>query len=216
MTLLVAWWSLFLNQSISKQRILSTQIMESKLKLLAWEITHQEQRPGTGILEVDERYEIIGTKPSQRRVQVSLQPTWPQLWLRARDIVIHRLEEDFRDKRLMLIGESGFLLLLVLMSVIFLYKYIQLGKRSTLEMEEFWRRMTHEIKTPITGMKLFLQSIKNKSLNENQTSDYVDLALMQVEKQEKLFHNILSGITHLKKRGKYECNRLDGKNKTAP
>lgn len=95
----------------------------------------------------------------------------------------------------MMIGESSLLVLLILLCCILLYKFIRLEKRSTKEIEDFWSRVTHEIKTPITGIKAFLQSIKQRSLKEEQLPFYVDLALKEVEKQEQLAENILAGST---------------------
>ena len=76
-------------------------------------------------------------------------------------------------------------------------------------MEEFWGRVTHEIKTPITGIKAFLQSLKNQSLNESQLPTFVDMALNQVEKQEKLAENILEGSRLTYKSHNNHLNMVD-------
>jgi len=93
----------------------------------------------------------------------------------------------------MLIGESGLLFLIILLSSVLFYQFIRLEKRSTREVEEFWGRVTHEIKTPITGIKAFLQSLKNQALPPEQVLLFVDMALKQVERQEQLAENILAG-----------------------
>jgi signal transduction histidine kinase len=117
----------------------------------------------------------------------------------------------------MVTGESGVLVLIVLLSSIFLYRFIKLEKRTAKEVETFWGRATHEIKTPITGVKAFLQSLKNESIEPAQLPHFVDMALKQVEKQEQLAENILAGyglrpgkstyVLHLESLGLGRCVR---------
>jgi two-component system OmpR family sensor kinase len=76
-------------------------------------------------------------------------------------------------------------------------------------MEEFWGRVTHEIKTPITGVKAFLQSLKNQSLDPDQLPRFIDMALKQVEKQEQLAENILAGYGICSRKDEYEPDIKD-------
>jgi len=97
----------------------------------------------------------------------------------------------------MLIGEASFFVLIILVSSFFLYRFIQLERRTALEVSRFWERSAHEIKTPITGIKAFLQNLKSQAYNTDELAPYVDLALKQVANQEQLANNIMSGY-HLK------------------
>ncbi|MCK4761553.1 MAG: HAMP domain-containing histidine kinase [Candidatus Aminicenantes bacterium] len=196
LALLAAWWSVFLNQSIEKQRTLHRENLTAALDLLALQIVSgQKEPPQAGIFKPDERFEIAACKGTGEKFSRPLHPICPHLCIRVRGWVLFHIDDEFRRKKFMLIGESGLLVLLLLLSSIFLFKFIQLEKRSTKEMEEFWGRVTHEIKTPITGVKAFLQSLKNRSLDEDQLPAFVDMALSQVEKQEQLAENILAGST---------------------
>lgn len=84
------------------------------------------------------------------------------------------------------------MMLIILISSVFLYHSIQAERRTAREITEFWERTAHEIKTPITGIKAFLQNIRSQK-EYGEIAPYVDLALKQVERQEKLAENILSG-----------------------
>jgi signal transduction histidine kinase len=197
MTLLIAWWSVFLHSSIKLHR--SDQYRQIQLTLDIFSLKlgmDQNQSPEIGVLKQDERFEIVSCQ-NPGTFSRSLAPRWGGYCIRVREAALAQIEEEFRRKKLMLAGESGLLFLLILLSIVFLYKFIQLERRSTREITEFWGRTTHEIKTPITGIKLFLQSLKNRSLDMNDLTPYVELALKQVDRQEQLAENILAG-SHLR------------------
>jgi signal transduction histidine kinase len=142
---------------------------------------------------MDERFEIGKCPPGRDGFTNPLLPQYPGLCLKVRNHVLSTIEKDFKRKKIMLIGEAGLLFLIILLSSVLFYQFIRLEKRSTREVEEFWNRVTHEIKTPITGIKAFLQSLKNQSLPPEQVLLFVDMALKQVEMQEQLAENILAG-----------------------
>lgn len=191
---LVTWWYVFLTQSIEKQRELLKQNLTSRLDYYALQLgLDQNNPPDMGVLQNDDRFEIVICSLKRKLFGKSLQPSWPHLCIKVREKALSQIEDEFERKRFMLMGESSFLVLLLLFCFILLYKFIRLEKRSTREIEEFWGRVTHEIKTPITGIKAFLQSLKNRSLDEAGLVTFVNMALKEVEKQEKLAENILAG-----------------------
>lgn len=56
--------------------------------------------------------------------------------------------------------------------------------------------MSHEIKTPITGIRSFLESLKKGSIRKEKLPEFIDLALKQIRKQERLAENILTGSSY--------------------
>lgn len=193
MTLLIAWWSVFLHNSIKLHRSDQYQKIRLSLDRYATQLGMETgQAPTTGSLEQDGRFEVVVDK-NPGVYSHPLIPYWGGYTLRAKKTTIAEIEAEFERKKLMLVGESGLLFLLILLSLIFLYKFIQLERRFTRQVTEFWGRTTHEIKTPITGIKLFLQSLKNRSLDMDNLMPYVELALKQVSRQEQLAENILAG-----------------------
>jgi signal transduction histidine kinase len=199
MALLIAWWSVFLHSSIKLHR--SDQYRQIRLTLDFFSLKlgmDQSQSPEIGVLKQDDRFEIVSCQNPGTFLR-SLAPRWDGYCIRVREAALAQIEEEFRRKKLMLAGESGLLFLLILLSIVFLYKFIQVERRSSREITEFWGRTTHEIKTPITGIKLFLQSLKNRTLDMSDLTPYVDLALKQVDRQEQLAENILAGA-HLREK----------------
>jgi signal transduction histidine kinase len=196
LSLLVTWWSVFIYRSINERRTLQIEKTEAALSSVSMRLQLGKDindPPDTGLVEYDDRFEISRTKNEVGQLEKPLAPLWPDLCVKAKKSVAEAIQKQYLKSKFMLIGESILLVLLILLSSIMLYQFIQLEKRSTREIEEFWGRVTHEIKTPITGLKAFLQSLKNKSLNPARLPTFVDMALKQVEKQEQLAENILAG-----------------------
>jgi signal transduction histidine kinase len=53
--------------------------------------------------------------------------------------------------------------------------------------------LTHELKTPITGIKAFLQTIQQQEMSREELLPLVAMALREVERQEMLAENLLVG-----------------------
>ncbi|MGD2086381.1 MAG: HAMP domain-containing sensor histidine kinase [Candidatus Aminicenantes bacterium] len=194
LALLVTWWTVFINRSIDERRTFHMKNLKLTLNLFSLQLgTTTDNRLNPGVLPMDERFEIANCPPGRDTFAKPLLPRYPELCLKVRNHVLSTIERDFKRKKIMLIGESGLLFLIILLSSVLFYQFIRLEKRSTREVEEFWGRVTHEIKTPITGIKAFLQSLKNQSLPPDQVLLFVDMALKQVERQEQLAENILAG-----------------------
>jgi len=44
---------------------------------------------------------------------------------------------------------------------------MRLERRAQRELHEFWGRVTHELKTPITGIKAFLQTLQQREFTRD-------------------------------------------------
>lgn len=193
LTALLIWWSIFIRTSIQNEKSQQYKILELEVTILCQTAAAEEEfEPEIGICEHDQRFEILNKRPDNAPFVKSLGPRWPEFWVRPRAEVVDQIEHEYNSKNFMLLGESGFLILVLLVSSGFLYRSIQVERRTAREVKEFWERSAHEIKTPITGIKAFLQSLRSQPGFE-EIAPYVNLALRQVEKQEKLAENILSG-----------------------
>jgi signal transduction histidine kinase len=168
-----------------------------ELEYISKELGNRENSPTPGVLEQDDRFEILRCITSERPLERRLEPHWTDLCIRPRKITLEQIEHKYNRLNVMLIGEAGFFVLIILVSSFFLYRFIQLERRTALEVKQFWERSAHEIKTPITGVKAFLQNLKSHAYNAEELAPYVDLALKQVANQEQLANNIMSGY-HLK------------------
>ena len=192
---LITWWTVFIHNSIQAQHNSHLEKLRVELGYISKELGNRENSPNPGVLEQDDRFEILNCTVYDRSMIVKLEPRWPELCVRPRQIALEQIEHKYNRLNFMLIGEAGFFVLIILVSSFFLYRFIQLERRTTLEVKRFWERSAHEIKTPITGVKAFLQNLKSHTYNADELAPYVDLALKQVANQEQLANNILSGTS---------------------
>jgi signal transduction histidine kinase len=147
--------------------------------------------PGT--LISDERFEIVSSQTPVVQPFVKLPPPADSFIMKPVPYVTAEIERKTRSLNFMLIGESAVLILIVIVSLLFLYRYIQLERKTTQAVHEFWARSAHQIKTPITGVKSFMQNLKNRAFSDDELDNYINMALSHVDKQERLAENILSG-----------------------
>lgn len=194
LTALTAWWSIFIHNSIIQQRLHHYDAVASELRYYSLKLGEdKEQIPVLGVLPADDRFEIVLCGNTQGDFSGKLEPYWSEYCIQPRSEFLEQIEAESKRLNFMLIGEAAVFLLIIFVCCIFLYQYIRLERRTAQEIRQFWERTAHEIKTPITGIKAFLQNLKSRALDLQELEPYVDLALKQVKKQEKLAENILSG-----------------------
>jgi len=207
---LVGWWSIFIHNSIQKQRLQHYEILQSELKYYALKLgLDKSHSPKIGIWEKDPRFEVVFCSPNADLFSIRLDPYWPDFCLRIRQAVFQKIEKESGQLNFMLVGESGVLILVVFISSLFLYRFIQLERRTTKEVKEFWERSAHEIKTPISGIKAFLQNLKSKCFNHEEMDPYLNMALKQVRRQEQLAENIFSAYSYNTKKAKLKLVNIN-------
>ncbi|MCP5046520.1 MAG: HAMP domain-containing histidine kinase [bacterium] len=201
LTLLVTWWSIFLYQSVIGTYQIKIQSIRQSVTSYSLFLGHSiGPAPGPGVFHRDHRLEIIASPDQPGPDAVELLPRWKGSWLQPRETLVTELNSKLRKKRFMIIGESSLLVLVVLVSGFMIYRMYWLEKRTTQELHELWSRVSHEIKTPITGVKAFLETLQAKHLSPEEMEPLVALALKQVERQQQLTENMLVG-QKLKRRG---------------
>jgi len=194
LSLLITWWSFFIYRSIEQNYHSERKELQYKLDQFVLELELSENLPLlTGSFPKDNRFEIVRSIKNNHSLFSKIPGETTKLYLAVREEVLKEMDKSLGRKKLMVFGESGLLVIVIVVSIIFLFKFIDLEKRSTQELEEFWGRISHEIKTPITGIKSFLESLRAGSINPEKLPKFIDLALKQIEKQEQLAGNILTG-----------------------
>ncbi len=189
---LAAWWSIFVRGAVDSEYRSTLEELQLRVALHAEQLRSGATRPALGALANDPDVEIVSV-PGDARWVVSLSPAWPGRWVSPRAGLLDEYEAQVRSRTLMANGESLLLFLLILISCGMLYRLVWAERRATIELEEFWGRVTHEIKTPITGVKAVLQTLQQRSLSEDVAQKYLELALAQVARQEHMTENLLIG-----------------------
>src|SRR6185437_16966236 len=75
----------------------------------------------------------------------------------------------------------------VVMYLVISVKEINLNQRQA----NFIDSVTHELKSPIASLKLYLQTLSRRSVNEQQQADFVRFMLDDVERLDTLINHLL-------------------------
>ncbi len=194
LTALVTWWAVFVNRSIHDSYDLHKKNLKQGLLLYASTMgQNKTDSPKVGILIEDQRFEIVSSVDSLNRQAVKLSPVWSSLYIQPREEILLEREEKLKSQQLMVVGESGLLLFLILISGFMIYRSHWLEKRVIKELHELWSRVSHEIKSPITGLKAFLETIRDEPMDHEKMKPLIRMALQNVERQKKLTENMLIG-----------------------
>ena len=121
---------------------------------------------------------------------VSLQSIW---WLYN----IYRLsakvtqESDMDRKFYMILGEGGVFFVILFTGFLLTYRYfnkeIQVGNQQ----KNFLLSITHELKTPIASLKLYLQTLLKRSLNQSKQNEILNKSVKDADRLNALVENIL-------------------------
>lgn len=128
---------------------------------------------------------------------IVLQFGWWVYLLYQQGIVIHELEAgriapDHRSYSLsMVIGEGSVFLIIVLTGLYMAYRAYCKELRLVRTKDNFLMAVTHELRTPIAGMRLNLQTLQRIDLNDDQRSTLMQRAISDTARLQALSDRIL-------------------------
>lgn len=102
-----------------------------------------------------------------------------------------RIRLEARSKLLMLAGEGSLLVALIFASLIGLHRMLLTQWRMNRRMEAFVHTMTHELKSPIAGVRALLESLRTLDLPRKERTEYLDLGLAEIGRLDRMVGNIL-------------------------
>jgi len=100
-------------------------------------------------------------------------------------------ESDFNRRVWMIIGEGSVFMILLLLGILKIRKVIIKEISLSQRQSNFLLSVTHELKTPISSVKLFLQTLMKHELPEDKKTDLLKKALDENERLSILIDNIL-------------------------
>jgi signal transduction histidine kinase len=195
------WWSIFFMRSVEleKKAQLSELIHASTVTALM--LGHGNQKPELGPLAGPMPLEIIAAESFEEgMIFAPAVPNFPQIGVRARPSAVAEIESKLQRRRFMLIGEGGLLVLLLAVLTFMLYRLAGQERRHMRRMEAFVASVSHEMKTPITGIKSMLQTFAEDRVPRAEAQRLFGLGIKEAERLEHMIENVLiSG--HLRRTG---------------
>lgn len=124
-------------------------------------------------------------------IYVTLQFGW---WL----FLIYRLYNQLyvdnsilQKKTVMLLGEGSVFFVILIIGVTILLRAFKQERELNQQQENFVLSVTHELKTPISSVKLFLQTLKKRELSPEKKEEIYDRSLMEINRLDSLVNNLL-------------------------
>ncbi len=91
----------------------------------------------------------------------------------------------------MILGELSVFVLIFSVGAYFLHKSINSERRLHQQQKNFLLSVTHELKSPMASIKLYLQTIQKRDLNREQQMNFIGKSLVDVERLNDLVENML-------------------------
>jgi two-component system, OmpR family, phosphate regulon sensor histidine kinase PhoR len=101
------------------------------------------------------------------------------------------LEKKLSRKIWMYTSEGIAMVLLLFWGIILIYRSLQNQLNLKRQQTNFLLSITHELKTPIASIKLYLETIRKRKLDEAQTKTILQNSLSDVERLNDLVENLL-------------------------
>lgn len=182
------WWIVLLDRALNTEHQLLRQSLVDAAAVHAARLRASRTMPPPGPFADDARFVVHHGAPAPDDVGAPIEPPLRLLATRA---TTADLEAHYARKRLMLAGEGVLLCSLLLAVVAMLYRLFRAERRFHEEMEGFLSRVTHEMKTPLAGIKAVLQTIESGRMPPERLVELAGRALRSVEREEALVQNLL-------------------------
>jgi two-component system, sensor histidine kinase LadS len=131
--------------------------------------------------------------------------------LSVQQIAERRIEiaEHHDRRKVMLVGESTLLALMLSGSLVVLFLLAQRRKQQREDMEKLLQFTSHEFKTPVAGVKGLLQSLAIGSIPEAQRAELIKLGQLECDRLEHLAETILAYQRAMSRDPRERAQRVD-------
>ncbi len=193
-----AWWLVYISQAINAQREMMQTILEREAEVHALRLHADTARPGP--VQDDPHLEVVKmpgrVSPMAHRVGdgfavVGIAQLPGVLVVQPTQEAESTADERYARKRKMVLGEGSLLTGLLVTVVAMLWRLVRTESRFRREMQDFLGRVTHEMKTPLAGIKAVLQTIHSGRMPPEQLKELTSMALREADREEHLIQNLL-------------------------
>ena len=91
----------------------------------------------------------------------------------------------------MILGEGAVFILIFLVGAWHLHKALKKERKLQVQQKNFLLSVTHELKSPLASIKLYLQTILKRDLERDQIKSFLNNSLKDIERLDDLVENIL-------------------------
>jgi signal transduction histidine kinase len=186
------WWTIFIERSVELERQATLDRLSHEARLAAFQIGSQAQAPRSG--PIDETSGLEVTPCSRDRVDRATWPATPRhgsLCVGPTARRMAEVEARVHRRRVMVVGEGSLLFLLLAVCTVMLYRLVVHERRHLRDMERFVSALTHDMKTPVAGIRSLLQTFAAGKVPNEERSRLITLGLAETARLERSLENVL-------------------------
>jgi hypothetical protein len=189
---LAGWWATFFYRSVNEVRAATHHAYAADARLFAIDLARPEADPHAVLGGT-----VFTLAPLPLPSDVRAFPSVPLVGPRAGQAIVVRPEERrrlhdlTRNRYIMLAGEGTLLIGLLFACLVAMYRMLVGEWRLNRQRDSFVHAVTHELKSPLAGLRALLQSLSTIDLPFEQRRGYLELGLGEVQRLDGLVGNIL-------------------------
>lgn len=102
-----------------------------------------------------------------------------------------KIEKNYHKKVWMYILEGVVMMLLLFWGILTIYRSLRKEIGFKKRQSNFLLSITHELKTPLTAVRLYLETMRKRKLDEKQTTEIINNSLDEVDRLQSQVENLL-------------------------
>lgn len=186
------WWTLFMARAVETEQQAHAAALAHAAEREALRIGVRSQAPALGPVEGNPWLEVI---PSAERTPGDLStPADPRhaiVSVRPQPAMVADLRERLHARRAMVAGEGSLLFVLLGVCTVMLWRLVGAERRHQRSMEHFVSAVTHEMKTPLAGIRSLLQTLAAGRVPPEQADRLLALGVKETDRLEHTVENVL-------------------------
>ncbi len=187
-----SWWTVFFMRSVEMETMSAMEKLRHRAELTAVHLGAAGAQPKTGPVSGEVELEVIRLpNRDEGDMSVTTLPGHPGYAVRPSRMAVSRIEERNRRRRKMVTGEGVLLFSLLAICTVMLYRQVRQQRLQMNRMENFIAAVSHEMKTPLTGIKSMLQTFVEGRVPDDQRNRLFAMGLKEAERLEHTIENVL-------------------------
>lgn len=188
-TSVAAWWAVYFHRANAAVREATLATLTAEARLAAQRLAQGEEGTLPATLE-------LAPFPLDADAGAYPSAVVEREHVRVMAVVVapaerRRLEAEARKKALMLAGEGSLLIGLLFVIHFALYRMLAIEWRLNRQRDAFVHAVTHELRSPIAGLRALLQSFQALELEPRERAAFVELGIGELTRLDGMVGNIL-------------------------
>jgi len=186
------WWTVYIVQSVEFEHQARMSRLRNLVDTAALIAGHSPNPPRLGRVSEAAPIEWVYTADcAADDVSAAALPLYPHLSVRASTEAVREVQHKNLRRRVMIVGEGTLLFVLLGVCTVMLYRLVRNEQQANKRMQDFVSSVTHEMKTPLAGIKSLLQTMAAGRVPEADSARLIAMGLKETDRLEHSIENVL-------------------------